>query len=773
MFKSNLRKLWWSLAALLIAYAVFLSVGRALLPVLLTHNTTLEQLISERIGQPVKFVHVSGSWKGLEPVLTFSKVSLYQQNKPTTLTIGRVTVGIHLLESLLQRKLSTDFVLIDQVNLKLYQNQQHHFTIEGFEPSFIDSHHSASQQKLNAWLLTQKRVSFKHVNLHIHNKTLLLPINNLQLLITNHDEKHHIMIQAGLAQTVASTMRLIINFTGGPTDSASWQGQFYLQGDDLVLTQWLPLLPNHKLTISSGVGNVNLWGNFSAEQVTRLQSQFALSNLNLVSSVDHTNQLIQKLSANVLWQRASHAWEIAADHIQLQMNGQAWPENTLSYRYQSDTAGSVHHQLQLGFVKLHDLTSLLATSTQLPAFIKQLKMQGELSQSVFTFNQVHQQISDWHLQTHFKRLGWHANQHLPGVNNLSGQLNLTPKGAQVSLNSHNAAIALLQFFPKPLSLSAIKGDLLWQRDDDGDKISSTQFTMQQEQNQLNSAFSVIIPAKTKVPKVNLFAQLELNQFAHYRDYLPLKVMPKKLAHWLSAAKLSGKSMAVNIALQGQLNQFPFDQGNGLLKIDAALQDMNLHYWDAWPDATAMTGQMHFLNRHFSFDLVKGQLLDLSAKQLSANIDHLGGKQEVLRITAKSEDDVSHLIQFLNHSPLRKRFGVLDSMTIKGPMSTHLKLVLPFHHTFAGLIVKGQVQLQKNCAFASPKCRLPRLTLSLPACDLNDSAALKQSAILTNKFGSCPPAKSNLKSSGYICSGAFNKGSGKANPIPFKSDWIAK
>jgi len=77
----TLHAAWLSFAAVIIVFALLVSVTRLLFPLLQDYKTDLEQIISNQIGRQVTLGKISAEWIGLWPSMHFTDVTIYSADK--------------------------------------------------------------------------------------------------------------------------------------------------------------------------------------------------------------------------------------------------------------------------------------------------------------------------------------------------------------------------------------------------------------------------------------------------------------------------------------------------------------------------------------------------------------------------------------------------------------------------------------------------------------------------------------------------------------------
>ena len=71
------RKIWAALVVALMLLAVYVSVGRIVMPRLGNYQTQIEAALSDRLGMQVAAQSLQGDWQGLQPVASLQQVIVH------------------------------------------------------------------------------------------------------------------------------------------------------------------------------------------------------------------------------------------------------------------------------------------------------------------------------------------------------------------------------------------------------------------------------------------------------------------------------------------------------------------------------------------------------------------------------------------------------------------------------------------------------------------------------------------------------------------------
>ena len=113
-----IRKLWMTAVAILVLFALLMSLLRYSLPYLNEHKDKLEQYISKQYEIDLSIGELSANWKANGPALVLRNVSIKRgQASPIDLSIGEVFLEIDFWPSITSRSLQSDQVRLNKLNL--------------------------------------------------------------------------------------------------------------------------------------------------------------------------------------------------------------------------------------------------------------------------------------------------------------------------------------------------------------------------------------------------------------------------------------------------------------------------------------------------------------------------------------------------------------------------------------------------------------------------------------------------------------------------------
>jgi uncharacterized protein (TIGR02099 family) len=707
--KNFLHKLYFSLAVLIIVFAVLVSAIRFLTPIAKRYQPDIETWASHTLGQTVTISEMNTGWHNLSPVIELENVDV------AGFHINSVRVSIAIMRTLWHRQLIFKQLIFDGMHLDFVQDAQNQWHIMGFSipiMSSIDSNEPSVHSPTNpalTWLLSQPELAIQNLSANIKVKSYPSHvIENLKLILHNSGNNHSLRGQIIFNEGPHSSVDVAANIVGSAADPANLDAKIYFSGNKLRLINWLGADNYYGFQITKGMLSFQLWGEWQQQHLNSVQSNFTLQNLQLQALGDPTLINIQNFSGNTLWQTNQTGWQLTADDLQLTINQHVWPINKLGL-FMTHTIKGEQQSAQLNFIQLSDLTPLLTHLAFISPTVQKQIQTYNLQGQIKNLQVIHQgKLTDL---THFQavaalqNVGVNHIGNIPGIKNLTANLNLNADQGSVQLNSVDTTFDFGNLFHQPLTLQKLTGTIQWQQNTQGITVQGLQVDLQHPNMRLQSNFSLTVPHNGS-PTIRLLAQFKETDISQIKQFLPISILAPSVVRWLEQAFVSGDGAQGSMVLTGPLNKFPYLQGEGQFIVHSLLKNIKLNFAPGWPTINNLNGELTFNKRAMSFKLQQADLYQLPIQQLTAQIPDMGqAPQAYLYInsnldlpnTAKAED-------FVFNSPLRDSVGKsLAGINLQGRGELHLKLKIPLKS--GETITDGQLNLRAN-------------TLAIPSLNLN-------------------------------------------------------
>ena len=678
---------WWTLVMTVVASGLLLTVVRLMLPEVENYRSEVASWVSTLLKQPVSIGTLRASWHGWTPELRLENVRLLSADAskaiPATLVhFADAVVTIDPLATLQSGELRAGEITVGGALLAITRKADGSFVIEGMEDANLPVSDTPQGGDLARWLLRQNMLS-------LHSATILwtngasgrqsLLFTDVGLRIRNAGNRHQIEGTLNMPKELGKQISFALDITGDLLTPA-WSGEIFLHGkkvDAGVLRFAKDVLGIDNV---SGPTDFEIWTDWKFGNLSRAQGKFELRDVRL-GSEPRTLDLEHGRGAFTL-EYAKPGWDLNVEKLSIRTPGVTWPDTSLRGRYvpASDTAsgrisGSVS-RLPLGDF-LPNLTRVLGGQETLSQHLDVLQLEGLLRDLQFAATIGDGEVHDLRLITRIEDVDSKGHGNLPTLRNLSGRLEAGQEKLLVTVASGAARFPLTGVLPQPLDMTSLQGNLIWSRIPDGWQVETRDFHADNPDLSLVLTGTARWQGSVALPDVSLVAKLARAELTPLPRYLPIGLIPKPVTDWIATALTDGEVRSGEIVLHGNLADFPFRDGNGVLDATVDLSLNSLAYARGWPELKALRGQLFFQGRDIRARVDEARIFGTKIDETQIDIAQASAGTRVLKIHGKARGPTQDAGKFLSESPIGERFRqVLEHLTAEGESDLTVRLALP-------------------------------------------------------------------------------------------------
>ncbi|HQT27647.1 MAG TPA: DUF3971 domain-containing protein, partial [Burkholderiales bacterium] len=240
----------------------------------------------------------------------------------------------------------------------------------------------------------------------------------------------------------------------------------------------------------------------------------------------------------------------------------------------------------------------------------------------------------------------------------------------MSLNSRHAALTLPKILGLPVRLDTLTAQAKWQNGKNGTRLSFDNLSFANEHLAGNGFGSYEIDSHFSDFTCRL-TRLDASQVWRY---LPL-IIGNDARNWVKQAILKGESDDVKIRLQGNLDDFPFDNRKGLFQTMIKLKNASLHYAPGWPEIDSLSADLLFRGSRMEISSRQGTILGARLVAVQATVPDLG--HAVLEVQGEAAGPADEFLKFIDQSPVTGYInGFTEGMHASGNGNLKLTLDIP-------------------------------------------------------------------------------------------------
>jgi uncharacterized protein (TIGR02099 family) len=671
--KRAFRRVWLIVAAAIIAVASLQGILHLAGGTVGKYRAHIEQLASHIFANPVSMEDIAIGWHWFSPVIRIQEVTVFDNDSSQKLLqVDRLDIQINLLASLLRRQIEPGYIVIAGARLRARHTEDGSVLLSGFavhEASIAEGQMGSFDiGEIEHWLMSQSAIVLRDVTVVYqdqHGEELV--IDDLNLVFQQHLNHHYTFTgQLSLVQEVPTKVSFVMQLHNNQPAAPKWQGDLYVQADDVVIKQWFPLSLQHTYQVSHGAASFRLWGQIADSQLDNAQLEFQLAYLDVDYS-DGQAQSFEQVTGELFYEQLAQGWSLTGNNI-------AWlRQEPIAFSYQRQDNW---HQLQIPRIELMTLNPILSLYAPLAVW-QTLQPTGDVSNVTAQWvTSAEDTLPTWQVSADFNAVSWQTTDTLPGVSGLSGRLQGSPDRVLMMLDSHSPVVHAPQWYSQLLRLSRLQAQVAWSRTTTGwelviDKplLSAPWIELQAERWRITQDDAAAWPDVDIHARLKRFATPALEQLLPEQVIYP--ALYDYLAHFALAGEISG-----DIYLQGNLQDYPFAQDQGQLLADLQLKDLELIYYKDWPVVSGLAGQVVFHNNQMIGRIDEGVIAGNSIAGIQVVLDDLGGR-ELLTIKGQVGLEPAAGMSFVHGSPLKDDLAMLDHLAVHDEVQLDLMTTIKF------------------------------------------------------------------------------------------------
>jgi len=762
----------------LVLAALYVSLGRQLVPLVADYQYEIESQARKALGVPLSIGRLEGRWRGLAPLLVAHDVQVGEGTSAVRLDQVRVTPG--MLASLLARQPRVANLELEGLQLSLRENDGGKWLLEGFparsEQAPLDPAQllRSLQRVANLSLLDsqitlepqgQAPLSFTYASLSLRNGASRQRLDGRLILPDG--------------QPLAFRLRTRMQ----PHDWRAAEAELYLSLPQSDWARWLPKSLTRDWRIERLQAGGEFWLSWARGAVQRVVAR--LHAPELVGAYAKRKVVgVKNLALDAYFDRNAEGYQLVFDSLAFSLGETRWGEVQLGLQHLTQSA-EIEEQWQLTADRFDvaPLVPLIAALAPLPepveTAVKALQPRGTLRNIQLDYRPQITTADRLQFTANLDRVGFNAYRGAPAAENVSGSIGGDLGQGELRLAADNFALHLDHLFPKPWHYRQANARLTWKLDEQAFTLISPYLRVSGEEGEVAGDFLIRL---TRGPNTEDYMDLRVGireGDARYTEkYLPTLSpgLSPGLANWLKTAIRAGAVDEGYFQYQGALNKGVEDTARSLslfFKVRAA----ELAFQPGWPELREARGEVYVEDTGVRVWVPEGRLLNSRIKEASAVVAHVEkGQTPRLLLDSQLESSLVDALKILQEAPL----GTAETFAGwqgEGPLSGRLQLNLP--------LTKGEapaVQVDFATEGARLKLSQPNLELTqLKGAFRYDTArGLSAPDIQAQVFGRAVRAKaiaegsrgraqSRIEAQGKVALQSLNGWLGVTQPLPLSGE----
>lgn len=691
-------------ALLAVLVAVYVSLGRELVPLVAEYRADAEQKAEQALGMPVHVGALEGRWSGLAPVLRVRDLQLGEG--AAALRLDDVRLVPDLWASLTSRELRLAHIQLSGLQLILRENEQGEWALEGL-PKKDDA-------PLDPAELLQRLRQLGRIDV-FDSQVTLQPWQRDPLTLTYVS----LGLKAGtsrqaldLRATLPDGQPMALNLRSRATAKAWRDGQFeaYLSLPQSDWARWLPprLLGQwHADALRAGG---EFWVDWRKGQL-----QQAVVRLNAPqlrgAYAERKAVTLDNLAMSAWLQRQDQGFDVVVDSLAANIGKARWESHLQVRQRMGEDPSAERWQVQADRLDLTPLTPLINALAPLPeklmTVVDALNVSGALRNVRLEVRPKAEGDQRLQFAANLEKVGFDAYHGAPAAGNVSGSISGDLGHGELRLDTDAFMLHLYPIFAKPWHYQKANARLTWALDKDGFTLIAPYLKVLGEEGKIAGDFLIrLLFAEGTESYMDLRVGLTEGDGRYTAKYLP-EVLSPALDEWLRSAIVKGNVDQGYFQYQGSLNHGASPQARSI-SLFFKVHDAALDFQPGWPQVQHVEGDVLIEDSGVRIKARKGLLLGTQVSDVSVDIPHVDGDQHShLYLDGDFDGSLGDGLKILKQAPIGTE-EIFAGWEGEGPLKGRVKLDIPLAHGERPKVLVDFATNDARLKVAPPSLELSRL-----------------------------------------------------------------
>ncbi|MFC5693948.1 YhdP family protein [Pseudomonas sp. GCM10022186] len=672
-----MRALRWLLglcALFLVLAALYVSLGRELVPLVAEYRAELEAKASAALGRPLRVGSLEGRWYEMAPLLIAHDVQLGESEG--ALRLAQIRVVPDMLGSLLAWQPRIARLELDGIQLALRQDEAGKWSLEGFVANADKPLPGPRQVRELLQRIGHVSVLDSRVTLEPHGRDPVdLSQVNLGLRASGSRQRLDGRLDLPDGQPLALRLRTRM-------DSETW-----LQGDaelylSLPQSDWARWVPAN-LTRDWQLQRLQAGGEAWLEWV-KGGLQRAVLRLHVPEAVGAYAQrepvTLNNLGLNAYFSRTAEGYQVLLDSLAANIGKQRWGEAHI--RIDQKAGEQPEWRLSADRLDLGPLLPVVDALVPLPeqaaAALAGLKPRGALRNLSLFYRPRQQGARRLEFSSNLDGVGFDAYHGAPAAENVSGSLVGDLQRGELRLDADDFMLHLDHLFPKPWRYREARARLTWTLDDSAITLASPYMRLAGEEGDIAGDMLIrLMRDPAAEDYMDLRVGLRDGDARYTEKYLPTRSpgLNPALAKWLKEAIKGGAVDEGYFQYQGSLARGAEPAARSL-SLFFKVHDAELAYQPGWPLLREARGDVFIEDTGVRVKVPDGRILDSRVSDAEAEVPHVEpGEVPRLQLDAKLDSSFTDGLKILQEAPMGTA-DIFAGWKGQGSLDGSLKLDIP-------------------------------------------------------------------------------------------------
>ncbi|MCQ4309665.1 TIGR02099 family protein [Pseudomonas stutzeri] len=667
-----LRRCLWLGAIGLMLLALYVSLGRQLVPLVAEYRLEVQDKARELLDMPVALGKLEGRWDGFAPQLLAQDVILGAGD--AAVRLDRLTLVPDVVASLLSRQLHFNAVEFAGVHLSLVQSAEGKWRVDGL-PERADQP-AADPQKLLAELrkIRHLRLLDSQITFEAHAEApLTLTYANLELRTV--DEKlrldGRVLLPNGQPLSLRAQARVAAN------DWRASEARLYLSLPQSDWAAWIPasLTGNWNLAQLQAGGEV--WLDWRDRGVSRAVARMNAPALQVGQAQRELVQ-IQDLAVNAYLDRANEGYRLHLDGLALTFKEARWRETAVVLQ---QNIAEDRWRLQADHIAIAPVAALVHAGVELPEvaseYLLGLAPSGTLRNLQLDYRPAAPSAERLAFTANLDEVSIAAHKWIPAARNVSGVAQGDLAGGELRFDNRDFSLHLAELFPNRWNYPRARGSLRWTLDDQAFTLAAPYLQIDGDEGRIAGDFLIrLMRDPAAEDYMDLRVGISDGDARYTQKYLPTRspALSPALSEWLNTAIRGGIVEQGYFQYQGALGKSADDNARSL-SLYFNVKDAELAFQPGWPVLREGRGEVLIENSGVRVRLAEARMLDSRVRDATADIPLGNPAPPRLNIQGRVDGHLRDALTVMQVAPIGTA-ELFAGWGGDGPLSGSLQLDIP-------------------------------------------------------------------------------------------------
>ena len=657
----------YAAAFLVILLAIAVGLFRLFLPRVPEYQDEIKGWASAAIGMQVEFSGMDARWGFSGPELQFYNAELNRlDNGARIVAAEEVGMGVGLIRLLFEQALVVDRLVIRKTSVDVRQLDDGSFRIQGISTDEIRNAFSNQSETPVTIEVVGENIELRLIQpggarphfFRVPRVRVSVDENRIAA-----DADIRLPDELGRQLSVSATQIL-----DAPSEERSWD--ISVDAESVSLQGW-SILAGGSRRFESGLGDIEL-----ALDIANGGVRSATAELDFIDIALAGGDLFD-VSGRIEVDISDNDWLLAANELSIASEGVEWPETSWRMEAGVDPNGDVVMlDMAASYLALDDLRLIapwLVDEQQ--SMFREYAPSGIVRNLIATISEIDSDLPRFNVSVELDRVGIAASEKYPGARGFSGFLRANRSGGRLEISSDGLEVHAPKYLSDVIEIDQAEGTVIWRNSNNRTTILSDSIAITSEFFDSQSNVELLLYKDGSSAEIDLASVWSISDVSEVKRYIPQTEVNPKLYEWFQMALVDGSIPHGTTTLNGPLDSFPFDGGEGRFLIEASVRNMTFKYHPLWP-ATEQS-DMEVIVDNARLYTIENRSLSAGISVIDAKVDIPDLRDPVLHIESFSTGSLTAIRNFSMQSPISNVFGgQLDRVTISGDASFTFDLMVP-------------------------------------------------------------------------------------------------